>query len=35
MMKGAWQNLVTGLGDENADLDCLIDNFIQSVITVG
>ena len=35
MMKGAWQNLVTGLGDENADLDSLIDNFIQSVITVG
>ena len=35
MMKGAWQNLVTGLGDENADLDGLIDNFIQSVITVG
>lgn len=35
MMKGAWQNLVTGLGDENADLDGLIDNFIESVITVG
>lgn len=35
MMKGAWQNLVTGLGDENADLNGLIDNFIQSVITVG
>ena len=35
MMKGARQNLVTGLGDENADLDGLIDNFIQSVITVG
>ena len=35
MMKGAWQNLVTGLGDENADLDALINNFIQSVITVG
>ena len=35
MMKGAWQNLVTGLGDENADLDALIDNFIESVITVG
>ena len=34
-MKGAWQNLVTGLGDENADLDGLIDNFIDSVITVG
>ena len=35
MMKGACQNLVTGLGDENADLDGLIDNFIESVITVG
>lgn len=35
MMKSAWENLVTGLGDENADLDALIDNFIQSVITVG
>lgn len=35
MMKSAWENLVTGLGDESADLDTLIDNFMQSVVTVG
>ena len=34
-MKGAWSNLVTGLADENADFDKLLDNFIESVGTFG
>lgn len=34
-MKGAWQNLVTGLGDSNADLDTLIGNFVDSLMTAG
>lgn len=32
--KSAWQNLMTGLADENADLDGLIDNMTDSVLTV-
>lgn len=32
-MKAAWGNLVTGLADENADLDGLINNFIDSLLT--
>ncbi|MBR6503061.1 MAG: hypothetical protein IKT42_06420 [Clostridia bacterium] len=32
-MKAAWGNLVTGLADENADLDGLINNFIESLLT--
>lgn len=32
--KSAWGNLVTGLADENADLDELINNMANSVITV-
>lgn len=35
MMKSAWQNWLTGLGDENADLGQLTDNLINSVITVA
>ena len=35
MMKGAWANLLTGLADENADFDALMDNFVESVVTVG
>lgn len=31
MMKGAWSNLVTGIADDNADLDQLIENFTYSV----
>ena len=31
-MKSAWTNLVTGLSDSNADLDKLIDDFIDSLI---
>lgn len=34
-MKSAWTNLVTGLGDANADIDVLLDNFLGSVETVG
>lgn len=33
-MKSAWQNLLTGLADENADLDGLVTNMIESVGTV-
>ena len=31
MMKSAWTNLVTGIADENANLDVLITNFVDSV----
>lgn len=34
-MKSAWKNLVVGIGDGNADLDTLIDNFVESVGTAG
>lgn len=34
-MRSAWSNLVTGLADDEADMEVLIDNFVQSVITVG
>lgn len=34
-MKSAWTNLVTGLGDANADIGVLLDNFLLSVGTVG
>lgn len=34
-MKAAWENLVTGLADENADMDALINNFVDSAVTVG
>ena len=30
-MKSAWQNLVTGIADENAKFDVLISNFVESV----
>ncbi len=33
-MKSAWQNLLTGFADEDADLDQLIDNLVQSAETV-
>ena len=31
MMKGAWQNLVVGMADENANMEVLINNFVDSV----
>lgn len=30
-MKAAWTNLLTGMADENANLEELIQNFIDSV----
>lgn len=30
MMKASWDNLVTGIADDNADFDKLIDNFVES-----
>lgn len=32
-MKSAWSNLVTGIADENADFDTLIQQFVETVIT--
>lgn len=34
-MKSAWANLSTGLSDETADMDSLVDNFVESVGTVA
>ena len=34
-MKAAWQNLITGIADDNADFGQLIDNFVESVGTVA
>lgn len=34
-MKAAWDNLITGIGDGNQDLDTLITNFTDSIVTVG
>lgn len=34
-MKSAWQNFVTGLSDENADLGQLMDNLIGSAVAAG
>lgn len=34
-MKASWQNLVTGIADENANLDTLIDDFVNSFDTAG
>lgn len=34
-MKSAWENLVTGLGNENADLSDLVGKFSDSAITAG
>lgn len=35
MAKGAWDNWLTGLGDENADMEVLTDNLVQSVAIAG
>lgn len=35
MMKGAWQNLITGVADDSQDFDALISNFVDSVGTVA
>lgn len=34
-MKSAWDNLITGIADDNADLDLLVGNFVDSIATVG
>lgn len=33
--KAAWSNLITGIADDNADLDTLIGNFVSSVETAA
>ena len=34
-MKSAWSNLLTGIADDNADFGKLIDNFVESIVTVA
>lgn len=34
-MKSAWKNLLTGITDDNAQFDVLVNNFVESVATVG
>lgn len=34
-MKAAWQNLLVGIADDNADFNALIDNFVNSAVTAG
>lgn len=34
-LKASWQNLVTGFGDANADLDTLVDNVVQNATQVA
>lgn len=33
--KSAWQNLLVGIADENQDFGGLVDNFVESVVTVA
>lgn len=33
--KAAWQNLLVGIADDNADFDTLVDNFVESVGTAS
>ena len=35
MAKSAWSNLVTGMADDSADIDMLIGNFVESVVSVA
>lgn len=35
MVQSAWANLLTGLGDENADIDQLLNNLIDSITTAA
>lgn len=32
-MKSAWQNLLTGIADDNADFETLVSNFTESLVT--
>lgn len=34
-MKAAWKNLSTGMADETADMESLVENFVDSVDTAG
>ena len=34
-MKSAWSNLVTGIADDNADLDAIVGNFVDSAVTAA
>lgn len=34
-MKASWSNLLTGMADENADFDTLVNNFVESAATVA
>ncbi len=34
-MRSSWQNLLVGVADDNADFETLVENFIDSVVTVG
>ena len=34
-MKGAWQNLITGIADDNADFGQLVDNLVTSIVGQG
>ena len=35
MMKASWSNLLTGMADDNADFGNLVNNFVDSILTVG
>ena len=34
-MKSAWQNMLTGLADDNANFSELVNNLVESIVTVG
>ncbi len=34
-MKSAWSNLLTGIADDNTNFQVLIDNLVDSIVTVG
>ena len=34
-MKSAWENLVTGIADDNADFDTLVNNLVTSIVGTG
>ena len=35
MTKAAWTNMLTGMADDNADFDTLVDNLVESVSALG
>lgn len=34
-MKSSWQNLLSGIANENVDFQALVDNFVNSILTVA